>query len=131
MMGARPSELELMAYADGELDAAAAERVRAHVEADAAAARQVRAYRKLNEAGARAMGTPAIPDGLRRRVERAAAEADGRGGRWRVGMFSGVAALLLVGLATAVIWSRATGGVPVVRDAGAVPVAYVSSAAAV
>src|SRR3954451_22891348 len=75
MMSEVPGELELMAYADGELDAAAAERVRAHVASNPAAANKVALHNKLREAGWRAAQAIAVPPGLLQRVEALAAQS--------------------------------------------------------
>src|SRR5882724_11247801 len=69
MMGERPSELDLMAYADGELDAAASERVRQYVLGHPDAAAKVKAYQQLRDAGCRACKSGIeIPQHLQDRV---------------------------------------------------------------
>lgn len=52
-MGDTPGELDLMAYADGELDAAATQRVRGYVAGDPAAAAKVRLHQQLRSASQR------------------------------------------------------------------------------
>jgi anti-sigma factor RsiW len=121
MMGdARPSEIELMAYADGELDEAAAERVRRYVEGDAAAARVVEAHRKLSEAGRRVAGVE-VPAGLVARVGQSTMAVNARIAPWVMR----VAVVLLVGIAAVVFWS-ATRPPRAVRGSDVVPVNWVT-----
>lgn len=94
-MAERPSELELMAYADGELDAAASGRVRQFIESDAAAAAKVRLHQNLREAGRRAMADVPVPMGLMARLAEVAVERPRRG--WRMGWVVSAAAALLLG----------------------------------
>src|SRR5690348_11019842 len=101
MMSEVPGELELMAYADGELDAAAANKVALH--------------NKLREAGRRvaAQGI-AVPPGLLARVEAlAAAQAPDRGAKrmidaasppWRIGFRMAIAAVLVLGIGSVAVW---------------------------
>jgi anti-sigma factor RsiW len=142
MMAARPSELELMAYADGELDPAAAERVRRYIETDDAAARKIDAYQNLHKSSARAMGALPVPHGLANRIEQAGAERRELGDqsaapdpsrtRLRIGwMPAAIAAVLLLAIASVVIWSTLGNGTTAIHDSPLVPVAWVSSAAAV
>jgi anti-sigma factor RsiW len=111
MMNEVPVELELMAYADGELDAAAAQRVRAHLAADPAAANKVALHNKLREAGRRvaAQGIT-LPPGLLARVEELAA-----------------AAVLVIGIGSFAVWSRVNRGAEVVRGSSVLPVEWVTS----
>ncbi|MDB5318820.1 MAG: hypothetical protein JWN40_451 [Phycisphaerales bacterium] len=135
MMSEVPGELELMAYADGELDAAAAERVRAHVAVDPAAASKVALHNKLREAGRRAVQGMAVPAELRRRVEEMAGRAadvekpsrDAGAARWRIGFRLAAAAVLVIGIGSFAVWSRVNRGAEVVRGSAVVPVAWVAS----
>jgi anti-sigma factor RsiW len=69
MMGDRPSELDLMAFADGELDAGAHERVRQYVLGHPEAAAKVKAYQQLRDAGCRACKSGVdVPQHLQDRV---------------------------------------------------------------
>jgi anti-sigma factor RsiW len=136
MMSEVPGELELMAYADGELDAAAAARVRAHVASNPAAANKVALHNKLREAGRRAAQGIAVPPGLLQRVEALAAAqsperaatrtSDAARPRWRIGFRMAVAAVLVLGVSLAV-WMQVNGGADVVRGSAVVPVEWVSS----
>jgi anti-sigma factor RsiW len=119
MMGERPSEIELMAYADGELEAADAERVRAYVEGDAVAARKVEAYRKLSQAGGR-VAMVEMPAGLAGRV----AESDGQ--RLRIAPWiMSVAAVVVLGVGAVVVWSM-TRPARAVHGSDLVPVSLVT-----
>jgi len=70
MMGERPSELDLMAYADGELDAAAGERVRQYLLADPQAAAKVKLHQQLRAAGCRACKAGVeVPVPLQQRIQ--------------------------------------------------------------
>lgn len=123
MMAEKPSEIELMAYADGELDPAAAERVRRNVEADAGVARKVAAYRKLGEAGRR-VAMLEMPGGLMERVTDSATQVTKprRIVRWWVG----VAAVIVLGVGAVVLWSMTPERA--VRGSDAIPVAWVTDA---
>jgi anti-sigma factor RsiW len=135
MMGEVPSEIDLMAYADGELAAAAAERVRHYIAENDVAQAKVTMHRKLREAGKRAVAKEAVPNGLAERIQELAAQAhSGPSGRWRIGRAMAVAAVLVLGLGSAAIWSmfgRGQGTQEVVRQSSLVPVAWVTSAAKV
>jgi anti-sigma factor RsiW len=124
MMAEKPSEIELMAYADGELEPAAAERVRAYVEADAGAARKVAAYGKLGEAGRR-VAMLEMPAGLMERVADSATDVN-KPRRWRLAPWvMSVAAVLVVGIGAVALWS-ATRPPRAVRGSDVVPVAWVT-----
>jgi hypothetical protein len=139
MMGERPSELDLMAYADGELDAAAAESMRRYLASDPVAAGKVRLHQRLREASRRTgeTGAPPVSAVLAGKVQALADRAaEPSRGRWRIGFpLTAVAAVLVLGIASAVIWSKLTsgggGGEVVVRDSALVPVSYVTTAAQV
>jgi anti-sigma factor RsiW len=134
MMSEVPGELELMAYADGELDAAAAQRVRAHVASNPAAANKVALHNKLREAGRRvaAQGI-ALPPGLLARVEELAAAQSpdaarsSERARWRIGFGFAAAALLVLGIGSFAVWSRMNRGAEVVRGSSVLPVEWVTS----
>ncbi|HEY7120234.1 MAG TPA: hypothetical protein VH475_26840 [Tepidisphaeraceae bacterium] len=131
MMAQPPSDLELMAYADGELDAAAAEGVRRYVESDAGAARKLEAYRKLRETAGRVLAVR-LPEGLEHRIDAQATRAALQAPRWHIGWVGGaVAAVLLLGIASVVIWSTFAREPGAIHDSPLVPVAWVSSAATV
>ena len=127
-MGEVPSELELMAYADGELEAAAAERVRRHLEGDPAAQSKVRVHQKLCEAGRRCLSEVNLLDHVKARVEELATEvASPR--RMRMAYLSAIAAVLLIGVGGWAIWAFVNRADDVVRGSNLVPVSYVTSTA--
>ena len=127
-MGDVPSETDLMAYADGELEGAAAERVRAHVEGDPVAQRKVGLHRKLCEAGRRCLSDLRVPDEVQERVANLPAEV-ARPRRMRIGYLSAVAAVLLISVGGVAIWSFGNRGDEVVRGSELVPISYVTSTA--
>jgi anti-sigma factor RsiW len=128
MMGdVRPSEIELMAYADGELDEAAAERVRRYVEGDARAARVVEAHRKLGEAGRRVTAVEP-PAALVERVGGLSVREVAPPRRQIVQWGLRVAAVLVLGVGAVVLWSMMTRGERAVRGSGLVPVTWVNDA---
>jgi anti-sigma factor RsiW len=127
-MGDAPSELDLMAYADGELEGAAAERVRRHVEGDPAAQSKIGLHQKLCEAGRRCLSDLPVPDDLQERVDVQATKV-ARPRRMHIGYLSAVAAILLISVGTMVIWSFANRGDEVVRGSDLVPISYVTSTA--
>ena len=137
MMREVPGELELMAYADGELDAGALERVRQYVAENPSAAGKVNLHRKLRETGRRVMAGTAVPAGLLGRIEGLVDEAASAPMRpqrgWRIGGWAmAAAAVLVVGIGSVVIWSTLGGrGVEVVRGSDLVPVGWVESASKV
>src|SRR3954466_12707699 len=131
-----PSELELMAYADGELDAAAAERVRRYLDGNPDALAKVRTHEKLCEAGRRCLGDAPVPMGLIGRIKEIKGEtrrtsSAGFGGGWRIGWITSVAAVLVIGLGSVVLWSNRGGGQDVVRQSELLPVNWVRSASRV
>jgi len=77
MMGEFPSDLDLMAYADGELDAAASERVRQYLLGSPQAAARVKALRQLHDATRRVcQGGAALPAHLMSQIQSLAQAAD-------------------------------------------------------
>lgn len=129
-----PGELDLMAYADGELDPAAAERVRAHVASNPAAANKVTLHNKLRDAGRRAMAQGiAVPPGLLARVEEMAAAQSpdaahsSERARRRIGFRFAAAAVLVIGIGSFAVWSRVNRGTEVVRGSAVLPVEWVAS----
>ena len=131
-MNEGPRELDLMAYADGQLPPAAAEEVRRWLEANPEARAKVAVHGKLCDAARRCMGTPAVPMGLIARVDEMARQEAGAT-RWRMGWVSAVAAVLVVGLGTVMMWATLTGGErrALVRQSDLVPVTWVRSTARV
>jgi hypothetical protein len=70
MMGDIPSDLDLMAYADGELDPAASERMRQYLLGDPTAAAKVRVLQQLRDASRRVgQAGPAVPQALLQKIE--------------------------------------------------------------
>jgi anti-sigma factor RsiW len=124
-MDDRSRELDLMAYADGQLPPDAADAVRRQVEADPDARAKVRAQGKLCEAARRCLGEPAVPMGLMARVDEMARQQR----RWSIGWMSAVAAVLVVGLGAVMMWPTLTGGErrEVVRQSDVLPVNWVRS----
>src|SRR5690349_20668512 len=102
-MGEVPTELELMAYADGELEAAAAERVRRHLEGDPVAQGKVSLHQKLCAAGRRCLSDVPVPGDAKARVETLAIEVTSPR-RMQLGYVSAVAAVLLISVGAVAIW---------------------------
>jgi anti-sigma factor RsiW len=124
---AAPSELDLMAYADGELAPAAQERVRQYLAESPAAEAKVNLHNKLQQASRHAMGEVAVPAHLRAALEELATPV--RTTRWRIGPLRAVAALLVVALVGGVmVWMNQHSRTPVVAGSSVVPVAWVSTA---
>jgi anti-sigma factor RsiW len=127
-MSELPGELDLMAYADGELDTAGSERVRRYLSNHPEAERKVEAYIKLQQAGRRAMADVAVPVGLLQKLAELDQPAPARG--WRIGYLSAAAAVLIVALGTVALVMR-NAATPVVQGSSLVPVGWVSSASKV
>ena len=124
-----PGELDLMAYADGELDAAGQERVRQYLASHPEAERKVQIYIKLQQAGQRAMADVPVPLGLLQKIEEIGQPAPQR--FWRIGYLRAVAAVLIVSLGgVAFLVTRNTSS-PVVQGSPLVPAKFVSSASKV
>lgn len=69
-MGELPSDLDLMVYADGELDTAASERMRQYLLGDPQAAAKVEALQQLREASRRVWQSgPAVPAHVLKQIE--------------------------------------------------------------
>jgi anti-sigma factor RsiW len=130
-MGELPSELDLMAYADGELEGAAAERVRRHLEGDLAAQSKVKLHHRLCAAGRRCLGEVEVPDDLKARVGNVVTEVTTptQQRRMYIGYLSAAAAVLLIAAGGWAVWAFSNRGVEVLRRSDLVPVSYVTSAA--
>jgi anti-sigma factor RsiW len=124
-----PGELDLMAYADGELDAAGQERVRQYLATRPEGERKVEAFKKLQQAGRRVMSDVAVPAGLLDRI----AELDEPAPRpiWRIGYLRAAAAILIVALGTVAFLVVRNAPTPVVQGSPLVTAQFVSSASKV
>jgi len=157
MMGEHPSELDLMAYADGELDAPAFQRVRQYLAANPAAAAKVKLHQQLRTASRRAAQIGiAVPEYLHQRILGLANPSpyDDRGypldpnyqpppraphppappviNRWRIGFVPlAAAALLILGIGLVLVWTSLNRGPSVVLNDNTkvIPVSWVTSTA--
>lgn len=159
MMGDIPSDLDLMAYADGELDGAASERMRQYLLGNPTAAAKVRAMQQLRDASQRVcQAGMAVPAHLLQKIEAiqpiSAPEYDDRGyplnsavrgannqnpysitsqspsrARWAFPQRFAVAAILLIALGGFLFWFTYDSRIQVTQNTGVIPVSWITSTA--